>query len=330
MPPSFVHAMNGGVERIDDRESDRSIEKNSLLCHIPTMVRLPSLNAIRAFELVARRLSITLAAEELHVTPGAVSRQILALEEALGVELLTRGHRQVSLTQDGEEYYRTVSKSMELLRDATARLQKRRKRSQLKIRSYTTFAMRWLIPRLSSFHAANPGIEVLLTTSLDPVDFRKDDIDAAIRLGDGKWSGVKVHKLVANILVPVCSPALAKKVKTPLDLQHQVLLHSVARPKDWQYWLAAAGVDMLVDPHVGMTYQSSAMGYAAALEGQGFAIAQQFLVADDLASGKLVAPFQQTVDMGDFTYYMLIPSDRAESASMAIFEAWLLDQFSGK
>ncbi len=291
------------------------------------MDRLPPLNAIRAFEVVARRLSITVAAEELHVTPGAVSRQIRTLEDALGIALLVRGHRQIALTRAGEEYYRAVTKSMDVLREATVRLTRRTRRTQLKVRAYTTFAMRWLIPRLSSFHAANSGIEVLLTASLDPVDFRREDIDGAIRLGDGKWSGANAYRLVSNILVPVCSPTVAKKVRKPADLQRQVLLHSIARPDDWACWLAAAKVDGEVDARSGMTYQSSAMAYAAALEGQGFAIAQRFLVADDLGSGKLVAPFRKAVDMGDFTYYLVTPADRSESASMATFRKWLLAQF---
>lgn len=291
------------------------------------MDRLPPLNAIRAFEVVARRLSITVAAEELHVTPGAVSRQVRTLEDALGLQLLVRGHRQITLTRAGEEYYRGVTKAMDALRDATSRLTRRTRRTQLKIRAYTTFAMRWLIPRLSSFHAANRGIEVLLTASLDPVDFRREDIDGAIRLGDGKWPDVNTYRLVSNVLTPVCSPALATAVRKAGDLQRQVLLHSIARPDDWAFWLAASKAEGEVDSRSGMTYQSSAMAYAAALEGQGFAIAQRFLVEDDLASGKLVAPFRKVVDMGDFTYYLLTPSDRKESPSMATFRKWLLAQF---
>lgn len=292
------------------------------------MDRLPPLNALRAFEAVARRLSITIAAEELHVTPGAVSRQIRTLEDALGIQLLLRGHRQISLTRAGEDYYRAVSKSMDGLREATIRLTRRTRRTQLKVRAYTTFAMRWLIPRLSSFHAANAGIEVLLTASLDPVDFRREDIDGAIRLGDGKWDGANAYRLVSNILAPVCSLALARKVRKPADLHRQVLLHSIARPDDWAVWLAAAKADKLVDARSGMTYQSSAMAYAAALEGQGFAMAQRFLVEDDLATGKLVAPFRQAVDMGEFTYYLLTPAHRSESATMATFRKWLLSQFA--
>jgi LysR family glycine cleavage system transcriptional activator len=297
------------------------------------MDKLPPLNALRAFEAAGRHLSITAAAEELHVTPGAVSRQIRGLEEGLGVQLLHRGHRQISLTSAGEDYYRAVTRAMDDLREATTRLNKRAKRKQLKVRVYTTFAMRWLIPRLSSFHAANRGIEVLLTASLDPVDFRKEDIDGAIRLGDGKWSGANAYRLVSNILVPVCSPGLlaaGPKVRKPADLRHHTLLHSIARPDDWAHWLRSVRAERDVDARGGMTYQSSAMAYAAAIEGQGFAIAQRFLVAADLEAGRLVAPFRQAVDMGDFTYYLLTPADRKESPSMTVFRQWLLAQFAAQ
>jgi LysR family glycine cleavage system transcriptional activator len=294
------------------------------------MDRLPPLNAVRAFEAAARHLSITLAAEELHVTPGAVSRQIKTLEDALGVPLFTRGHRQVSLTRQGQDYYRAVTRAIEVLREATRKLQRRRQRKQLKIRAYTTFAMRWLIPRLSGFHAAHPDIEVLLKASLEPVDFRKEDIDGAIRLGDGHWPGSHTVRLVDNVLVPVASPALLKsgpKLKRPADLARHTLLHSSARPDDWGHWLEAAGVGEQVDARAGMTYESSAMSYAAAVEGQGVAIAQRFLIEKDLQDGRLVMPFKQAVDMGDHTYYLLTPAHREETASMKTFRLWLLEQF---
>jgi len=294
------------------------------------MDRLPPLNAIRAFEAAARHLSITLAADELHVTAGAVSRQIKSLEDVLGLKLFKRGHREISLTRQGSDYYRAITRALDVLRDATRKLTRSRQRKTLKIRAYTTFAMRWLIPRLSGFHAAHPGIEVLLKASLEPVDFRKEDIDGAVRLGDGNWPGTNRYRLAPNILAPVASPALlaaGPKLKKPADLAHHTLLHSIARPDDWSYWLEAAGAAKQVDPRAGMTYESSAMAYAAAIEGQGVAIAQLFLVDKDLADGRLVAPFKKTVDMGDFTYYLLTPSHREESATMKTFRLWLLDQF---
>lgn len=295
------------------------------------MDRLPPLNAIRAFEAAARHLSITLAADELNVTPGAVSRQIKGLEDALGVQLLKRGHRQISLTRQGSDYFRAITRALDELREATRRLKRRSQRRQLKIRAYTTFAMRWLIPRLSGFHAAHPDIEVLLKASLEPVDFRKEDIDGAVRLGDGHWAGANAYRLVSNILAPVASPALLEhgpKLRKPADLAHHTLLHTIARPDDWAFWLESVGALERVDARAGMTYESSAMSYAAAIEGQGLAMAQLFLVEQDLKEGRLVCPFKQTLDMGDFTYYLLTPAHRDESPSMTTFRVWMLEQFA--
>lgn len=226
------------------------------------MDRLPPLNAIRAFEAAARHLSVTLAADELSVTPGAVSRQIKSLESTLGLQLLKRSHRQIALTSYGSEYYRAITQALDALRNATRKLKRRSHRKQLKIRAYTTFAMRWLIPRLSSFHQAHPEIEVLLKASLEPVDFRKEDIDAAIRLGDGHWANANCYRLVSNVLAPVASPDLlasGPRLKRPADLAQHTLLHSIARLDDWMFWLESAGVDARFDARAGMTYESSAM-----------------------------------------------------------------------
>ena len=217
------------------------------------------------------------------------------------------------------------------MRDATQRLTRRAQRKQLKVRAYTTFAMAWLIPRLSGFHSAHPEVEVLLTASLDPVDFKKEDLDGAIRLGDGNWPGANSYRLVSNILTPVASPTLiasGPKLRKPADVGHYTLLHSIARQDDWSHWLDAVGAGDKVDARAGMTYQSSSMVYAAAVEGQGIAMAQLFLVENELRYGKLVRPFKQTVDMGDYTYYLLTPSNRADSPYMKKFRSWLLEQFS--
>jgi LysR family glycine cleavage system transcriptional activator len=292
------------------------------------MERLPPLNAVRAFEAVGRHGSITLAAAELHVTPGAVSRQVQHLEDYLGLQLLKRGHREVTLTRQGAQFHKAATDAIELLRSASSRMRKKGRR-QLKIRAYTTFAMRWLIPRLSGFHAANPDVDVLLTASLEPVNFKRDDLDGAIRLGDGKWPGGTAHRLVSNVLVPVASPRLLKRgppLRKPADLAHHTLLHSIARPDDWAHWLKAAGVANAVDAHAGMTYESSAFAYAAAAEGHGIAIAQRFLIEDDLASGKLKMPFNEQLDMGNYTYYLVTPQGRTESPQMRVFRTWLLEQ----
>lgn len=293
--------------------------------------RLPPLNAIRAFEAAARHLSISDAALELNVTAGAVSRQIRGLEETLGLALFVRGHRQIALTPQGAEYFKAVTKALDELKDATRRLKRKHQRRPLKIRAYTTFAIRWLIPRLAAFRAEHPEIEVLIKASLDPVDFRKEDIDGAIRLGDGVWQGAHVDRLVANELVAVCSPALVKaapRLRRPADLARTTLLHSIARPDDWAAWLNHAGVSDRIDARSGMSYESSAMVYAAAIEGLGVGMAQRFLVEDDLRAGRLVMPFDVTLDMGDHTYYLLTAAHRDSSPAMATFRQWLLNQFA--
>lgn len=293
------------------------------------MERLPPLNALRAFESAARNLSITLAADELHVTPGAVSRHIRQLEEQLVVELFSRGHRQISLTHQGTDYFRTVSKAIDQIRHATHQLKHHAQRRQLKVRAYSTFAIKWLIPRLSYFHERYPGIDVRLTASMDTVDFEREDIDAAIRLGDGHWPGCRSQRLMSNILTPVVSAEYMRahpEIRTPSDLRHHTLLHSMARPDDWGRWLEDAGVNRIVDTGSGMTYQTSAMAYAAAEAGHGIAMAQLFLVEKDLLNGNLVIPFAQTTDMGDLTYYLLTPSNRKESVYLTTFREWLLEQ----
>ncbi|WP_172151980.1 transcriptional regulator GcvA [Pseudomonas tumuqii] len=291
--------------------------------------KLPPLNAIRAFEAVARHLSITVAADELNVTPGAVSRQIRSLEEFMEQPLFIRGHRQITLTPAGKQYFNAVARIIEELRSATRKLKRPPKRRQIKVRAYTTFAMQWLIPRLASFHQEHPKIEVLLTASLDPVDFHNEDLDAAIRLGSGDWPNCNCYVLSDNVLAPVCSPALLDSepgLHAPADVAEYSMLHSLARPDDWTHWLEATGVIGQVDARAGMSYQSSSMAYAAAVGGQGIAMAQLFLVEKELREGTLVRPFAQSVDMGAYTYYLLTPKHRAESEDMTTFRLWLLEQ----
>lgn len=291
--------------------------------------RLPPLNAVRAFEAVARHSSVTLAADELNVTPGAVSRQIRSLEEFMEQPLFVRGHRQITLTPNGRLYFEAVARIIEQLRGATRTLKRPLARRQLKVRAYTTFAMQWLIPRLAGFHQDHPKLEVLLSASLEPVDFQREDLDAAIRLGAGDWPNCNSHVLSDNLLAPVCAPALLSghtPLAEPADLAEHTLLHSLARPDDWASWLQAAGVIGQVDARAGMTYQSSSMAYAAAIGGQGVAMAQLFLVEKELREGTLVRPFAQVVDKGAYTYYLLTPAHRPESADMQVFRHWLLEQ----
>ncbi|WP_431857807.1 transcriptional regulator GcvA [Azospirillum sp.] len=291
------------------------------------MNRLPPLNAVRAFEAAARLMSIRKAAAELFVTAGAVSRQVKVLEEFLGTELFTRGHRAVALTPAGERYFAEVSRHLAGLRNATIHLKEDKGRPTLKLRAYTTFAMRWLIPRLASFHGLYPDIDVQLSASLDAVDFDREDVDAAVRLGSGNWQGQQADRLMQNLLVPVCSPRFAAErgLNQPDDLAGILLLHSLARPDDWARWLSAAGAKD-VNAYAGIKYESSAMSYQAAAEGHGVAIAQKALVADDLKQGRLCQPFAVELDMAEFTYYFVFPIGRERTRELEAFRQWLKTQ----
>ncbi len=289
--------------------------------------RLPPLNALRAFEAVGRLSSVTHAANELCVTPGAVSRHIRMLEEHLGVELFVRAHRSISLTSVGTEYLAAVSTHMSGLRLATNHIRDHRKRKILKMRAPATIAVKWLIPRLASFHRAYPGIEVRLRTSGAPIDFAVEDLHGGIELGRGERKGVDALRLVDNEITPVCIPEIAEGKRlyaSPSRLAQEILLHTLARPDDWSIWLGAAGINN-IDLSRGMKYESSMLAFEAALQGHGVAIAQKVFVSKELREGKLVAPCDLSVDLGDYTYYFLSPSGetKRESEELRIFKRWI-------
>ena len=298
---------------------------------------LPPLNALRAFVFTARHLSATKAAVELSVTLGAVSHQLRALEEFLDVSLFVRGHRQLTLTDAGERYFRDVSAAFESIRESTVALTNPGHKDVLRVRAYTTFSLRWLIPRLSSFCIDNRSQELVLSTGMDPVDFSRDKLDFAIRLGLGHWPGTVAERLIPNVLVPVCSPALLTRgpaVQKPQDLAHHVLLQSTwsERRDDWSQWLREQSVEMQED-YSFLYFESSALSYQAAIEGQGFAMAQMALVEEDLAAGRLVCPIRHYLDKGEFTYYLVYPENKRLTPQMKRFRDWLLaecDVFNNK
>lgn len=286
---------------------------------------LPPLHALRAFEAAGRLLSIRKAAGELHVTPAAVSKQVRSLESHLGCALFKRSHQRIGFTTAGAKYHERISKGLEEIRRASRALQHHGQSSVLNIRSYTTFSMYWLIPRLSTFHAQHPEINIEITTSLKWIDFDREDVDAAIRLGDGKWPGLAAYRLISNVLAPACSPDLAARLRTPEDLQAMTLLHTVARPDDWKYWLDRYCADDIV-PLGDRLYESSVLAYQAAVQGQGVVMAQLGLIQHDLTNGSLVLPFEQQLDRGEYTYYLVVPEDREIIPQLDMFLQWLLAQ----
>ena len=292
--------------------------------------RLPNLNAVRAFEAVARNGSVTGAARELAVTQGAVSRHVVALEQWLGAKLFTRRQRGVELTAKGAVYFRTLKGALDQIDFATRQLQTGPDESLLRLKLPPTFAIRWLVPRLAAFHALHPGIDVQITTSHETADFDREDIDACIHSKREAPVGPGFRRLFGEVLLPVCSPQLLArepKLREPRDLAKQVLLCSMNRPHDWPVWLAAAGVPE-IDGNGGLKFENAALAYQAAIDELGVMIAQHALVEDDLKSGRLVAPIPVRVPTSG-AYYLAYSPNRPQSARVAAFDHWIVGHAQG-
>lgn len=286
----------------------------------------PPLNALRTFECAGRHLSFVHAADELNVTPGAVSRQVKVLEEWLGAPLFRRRHKQVLLTPLGRNYLQAVGEPLERIASATERARQQDAERPIAISCYPTFALRWLVPRWGGFYNQNPEIDVQLTTTLQPVDFSRGDVDAAILVGKGpeSWPGLDAVKLLDVELLPVCSPTLCAgegALQAPEDLSRFTLLHGSPRRDDWQRWLQFAGVQG-VDAAAGVTFDSLNLSIQAAVEGLGVAIAVRALVSDDLATGRLVQPFGPARRSGH-PFYIVYPPDRLRNRRLRAFIDWL-------
>jgi LysR family glycine cleavage system transcriptional activator len=289
--------------------------------------RLPPLNAVRAFEAVARHGSVTRAAAELAVTQGAVSRHVGALEHWLGAKLFVRTQRGVALTPKGTTYFRSLRAALDQIDHATRHVQQAADDNLLRLKLPPTFAIRWLVPRLAQFHALHPGIDVQITTSHDRGDFDREDVDACIHSEQEPPVGPGYRRLVGTVLLPVCSPGLLRRgrpLAAPADLANHVLLCSLNRPHDWPAWLAATGTPG-IDGNSGLKFENAALAYQAAIDELGVMIAQRALVEDDLTAGRLVAPIPLQVRVPG-GYYLSYPADRPRSPRLAAFEDWIVRQ----
>jgi LysR family glycine cleavage system transcriptional activator len=289
--------------------------------------RLPSLNGLRAFEAAARHLSFTQAASELNVTQTAISHQIKRLELELGVRLFVRQNRSLTLTPEASQYLPGVRAAFNDLKLATDRLLRKDQDHVLTVSTLASLAAKWLLPRLSAFQEAHPGIDVRITTSTGLVDFQRDNVDAAIRYGRGQWPGVRADWLMADEVFPVCSPALAngtKPLKCPEDLREHVLLHtSNANSDDWRLWLTAAGLPADLSKQPGVTFDLIFMTIQAAIDGIGVAMGRTSYVQDDIAKGRLVVPFKIALP-ADAGFYLVSPQARADSPKLSAFREWLV------
>ncbi|WP_119460322.1 transcriptional regulator GcvA [Rhodospirillaceae bacterium SYSU D60014] len=291
--------------------------------------RLPPLNALRAFEAAARHLSFAKAAAELHVTPAAISHQIKALEAHLGLPLFRRLNRAVLLTDAGQRCLSGVREGFDRLAEAMERVRAEGASGPLTVTVSPSFAGKWLVPRLDRFRQAHPDIDVRIDASSECADFTRDDVDIGIRFGTGRYPGLRVDHLMDDRVVPACSPRLVDgphPLRTPDDLRWHTLLHVDHATRDetwpdWRMWLLAAGVRD-VDSNRGPKFSQASMAIQTAIEGHGVVLAEQILLADDLAAGRLVKPFDLSLSPG-FAHYVVCLETAADRPKIAAFRDWL-------
>jgi LysR family glycine cleavage system transcriptional activator len=285
--------------------------------------RLPPLNALRAFEAAARNESFTRAAEELCVTKGAVSHQIKALETTLGVKLFDRQHQRLIMTEAGREYLAVVRDALDRIAMGTDRLMQRQSSGVLTVSVSPDLAAKWLVPRLGRFAEAHPDIDLRVSATMEHVDFAREDVDLAVRHGDGSWTGLDAVRLCAERLFPVCSPKLVSgrnRISKAADLLKFPLLRLDDRTT-WRRWIDAAGVTDAV--RHGPVLNRASMLIDAAIDGQGFALARTALAAWDIINGRLVRPVDISLRMPK-TYWIVSPKATSALPKIGLFRKWLL------
>jgi len=295
--------------------------------------QLPPLNALRAFEASGRHLSFTRAAEELHVTPAAVSHQVKALERYLDVRLFQRHPHGLLLTDAGQRALPGVGAGFDRLAEAVAGLREVDRVRPLTVSVAPSLAAKWLVPRLEDFRTRHPDIEVRIDATERMTDFRQEDVDVGLRYGSGQYKGLFVERLGTQQVFPVCSPWLLERVhplRTPDDLRHHTLIHvdwqrgGIAAP-DWPSWLASAGVED-IDSEAGPRFSQQSMAVQAAIAGHGVVLGSTLLVADDLATGRLACPFDHALDE-HFAYFLVCLPETAETQRVRAFRQWLAGLF---
>jgi LysR family transcriptional regulator, glycine cleavage system transcriptional activator len=301
------------------------------------MQRLPGLSALRVFEAAARHLSFSRAAEELGVTPAAVSNQIRTLEDQMGVQLFWRTSRTVRLTAQGltlltgvTEAFATLSRTFERIGGSLA--------TTLGVSMSASFAAKWLVPRLDGFRQLHPGIDLRIEVSDNIIDFVTSDIQVAVRFGNGIYPNLRSDRLFEEFVFPVCSPSLLdgpSPLRTPSDLRHRTLIHLDWQARgetwpDWRMWLLAAGAKD-VDPSHGIRLSLFSLVSQAAIAGQGVALGNTSLVGDDLEAGRLVKPFDLSLRApAEFAYHVVSPLVIADRPLVVAFRDWVLSESRGE
>ncbi|TMQ10245.1 MAG: transcriptional regulator GcvA [Deltaproteobacteria bacterium] len=286
------------------------------------------LNGLKAFEAAARHLSFTRAADELHVTQAAVSHQVKTLEQRLGVKLFRRLPKSLRLTDEGQALLPELRDAFERIARALNRVTSAQGAAALSVSTLTTFALTWLVSRLPRFQARHPDIEVRLNTTGRLVDFAREDVDVAVRYGDGNWSGLNVEKMFEDELTPLCGRAHKERLRRPEDLRDVPLLDASppepASVGDWPTWLRAAGIAQLPVTR-GATFDSTKIAAQAAIDGMGVAIGSPYLFAEDIAAGRLFQPFPLTVRNGK-TYWLVCAEGTATRPKIKAFREWVFSE----
>ncbi|MBA3811278.1 MAG: transcriptional regulator GcvA [Caulobacteraceae bacterium] len=293
-----------------------------------TRRRLPPLNALRAFEAAARHLNFSRAADELSVTPGAVSQQIQNLEDYVGASLFKRTPRGLLLTDAAQTALPALREAFDRLAEAASLLTAAVDGRRLTLTAAPSFAAKWLVPRLGRFEEAHPQVDVWLSAGMDLVDFGAGEVDLAIRYGAGPYAGLESLRLMSETVTPVMSPELmaTNPVNEPRDLARHILLHDGSPDADescpdWLMWLAARGVKG-VDGNRGPRFNQSSLVIEAAVGGRGVALAKRTLAQDDLDAGRLVVPVPISTSV-DFAYYVVHPKAKGRLPQVKAFVAWI-------
>jgi LysR family glycine cleavage system transcriptional activator len=297
-------------------------------------VQFPGTRSLRVIEAAGRHLNFSQAAAELGLTPAAISHQIKEIENQLGVTLFSRTSRSMRLTGAGEVLHAAATESLAVLAHGLARAQRERGGKQLKITAPPSIAAKWLVPRIDRFMERWPGIDVRMDVSNHIRDFVRDDVDVAIRWGKGNYPGMRADRLFDNTISPVCSPKLLESgppLREPRDLLRHKLIHlswsgqGVTWP-DWRMWMLAAGIEDF-DDRPGLHFDDSGPALQAAIDGQGIALGDYSLVADDLAAGKLIRPFELSIKgPPQFACYIVSPVETEDDPLVRAFREWALEE----
>lgn len=296
------------------------------------MRKLPPLNALRAFEAAGRHLSFSRAADELAVTPGAISQQMRILEDWLGAPLFRRDPKGLSLTEAGQAALPHMREGFDRLAAGVRLMKTSDGPCRVTVSVAPSFASKWLVPRLDRFQEKHPQLDVYVHADMNLIDFADDDVDVAIRFGPGGYDGLISERLMSETIVPVCAPGLINgepPLKQPDDLKNQTLIHDDSNRDGvatWAMWLRAAGVDC--DGNRGPRFNQSSLVLEAAVAGKGVALARYALAVADLEAARLVIPFNYETPT-DFAYWVVYPEAKAALPEVASFIEWLKAEARG-